>query len=264
MPRFLPSPAVLTRTLALAVLISASAPHAFEAPWDAAGAPPTVAGLTPPTGSGAARTLTVTYAAPGGFSTLDVVNLLINTYLDGRQACYLAYSRPNNALYIVADNGDATQISGKAMDGTGTVGNSQCTVALNGSSASGNGNTLTLVLNLTFASSFAGHKVIYAAARDAAANNSGWQIMGVHAATPLPAALPTPVSMSPASGSGAAQSFTFTYRDASSATNLQTVWALMNTAIDGRAACYVAYYRPGNQFTSTQTTGMAPRPPASC
>ena len=54
--------------------------------------------------------------------------------------------------------------------------------------------------------------------------------------------------MNPSSGNGLAASITFTYQDQTTATNLQTVWALINTAIDGRAACYVAYYRPGNQL----------------
>jgi hypothetical protein len=203
--------------------------------------------LTPATGNGN-QTLTVTFNAPGGVQTLDVVNVLINTALDGRQACYLAYSRPSNALYIVADNGDSNQISGKVMDGNGSVGNSQCMVTLAGTSATGNGNTLTLALNLSFSSSFAGNKVVYAAARDLSQRNSGWQTMGVRGVPPLPTAFPKPVGLNPPSGTTLNQTITFTYQDQSAATNLQTVWALINTAIDGRSACYVAYYRPGNQL----------------
>jgi hypothetical protein len=203
--------------------------------------------LTPSVSAGAGQTLTATFNAPGGYQALDVLNILINNYLDGRQACYLAYSRPSNALYIVSDVGDPTQITGKVMDGTGTVGNSQCTVALAGSSATGNGNTFTLALNLSFAASFGGNKVVYAAARDVSGNNSGWQTMGVHGVPPLPSTFPMPAGMSPPSGNTLSQTLTFTYQDQSSAANLQTVWALISTAIDGRAACYIAYYRPGNQ-----------------
>ena len=112
-------------------------------------------GVSPAVSSGSAQVLTVTFNAPGGYLTLDVVNVLINTALDGRQACYLAYSRQSNSLYIVADNGDSSQISGKPMDGLGTVGNSQCTVLLASSSANGNGNTLDhqLAGSVTVASS---------------------------------------------------------------------------------------------------------------
>ena len=209
--------------------------------------PPSPTSLTPAVSSGANQTLTATFNAPGGYQTLDVVNVLINTALDGRQACYLAYSQTSNALYIVADNGDSTQISGKVMDGAGTVANSQCAVALAGSSATGTGNTLTLVLNLSFPASFAGNKVVYTAARDISQNNSGWQTMGTHSVPPPLSTFPNPVSMSPSSGNALSQTIAFTYQDQSTAANLQTVWALINTAIDGRAACYVAYYRPGNQ-----------------
>jgi len=211
-------------------------------------APPTVANLSSDTAGGSTQLLSVTFNVPNGYQNLDVANILINTALNGIQACYLAYSRPSNALYIVADNGDATQLSGKAMDGTGTVGNSQCTVTLAGSSAKGNGNTLTLVLNMSYSASFAGNKVIYAAARDLVANNSGWQTIGVHSVPPFALTFPNPVSMNPPFGNSLTQTITFTYQDEAAATNLQTVWALINTALDGRAACYVAYYRPGNQL----------------
>lgn len=36
------------------------------------------------------------------------------------------------------------------------------------------------------------------------------------------------------------------YSDASTSTNLQTAWALINSALDGGRACYVAYFAPAN------------------
>jgi len=217
----------------------------FAAP---ASSGPSPVSLTPSVSTGATQTLTAAFNAPAGFTTLDVVNVLINTALDGRQACYLAYKQSTNFLYIVADNGDASQVTGKVMDGTGTVSNSQCTVTLNGSSAVGTGTQFTLQLNLSCAGSFAGNKVVYTAARDVSSNNSGWRTMGVTGVPPLPSTFPNPTGMSPSSGNTLSQTITFTYQDQTSAANLQTVWALVNTAIDGRAACYVAYYRPGNQL----------------
>jgi hypothetical protein len=51
-----------------------------------------------------------------------------------------------------------------------------------GSSATVNGNGLTLVLNMSFTSAFSGNRVVYAAARDSTdANNSGWQPLGTWA-----------------------------------------------------------------------------------
>jgi len=239
-----------TATLSTAALQTMGFPITLQVGTNVTVAPkPLLVSLTPNVSSGSNQVFTITYNSPAGYQALDVVNVLINTFLDGRQACYLAYSRPSNVLYIVPDNGDGTELSGKVMAGMGTVGNSQCTVMLAGSSATGNGTALTLVLNLSFsASSFGGNKVIYAAARDIAQNNSGWQTMGVVGVPPLPSTFPNPTGMNPSSGSSLTATIAFTYQDQSTAANLQTVWALINTAIDGRAACYVAYYRPGNQL----------------
>ena len=107
-----------------------------------------------------------------------MVNILINSSLDGRQACYLAYSRPAGVLYLVNDSGTGL-LPGLALNGSGTVANGQCTVNAAGSSAAGSGDTLTLALNLSFTAVSAGNRVIYLAARDAAeVHNSGWQSMG--------------------------------------------------------------------------------------
>ena len=57
--------------------------------------------------------------------------------------------------------------------------NGQCTVNAAGSSAGSVGNTLTLMLNMSFTGAFDGNRVIYLAARDSTdANNSGWQSVG--------------------------------------------------------------------------------------
>jgi len=205
-----------------------------------------VVSINPVVSTGSGGFFTFQFSDTAGWQTLAVVNVLINNFLDGRQACYLAYSVPVNVLYLVPDAGSGL-LTGMVLNGSGSTGNSQCTVSGVGSFASGSGNTLTLTLNLSFNNSFSGNKVVYMAARDAA-NNSGWQTMGVLGVPPLPSTFPNPIGMNPASGNGLTSTITFTYQDQSSATNLQTVWALINTSIDGRAACYVAYYRPGNQL----------------
>lgn len=105
-----------------------------------------------------------------------------------------------------------------------------------------------MALNLSFSSAFSGNRVVYLAARDPQGDNTGWLTMGVRGVPPLPATFPNPVSMSPPSGTASNSTITFTCQDAGSANNLQALWALINTAIDGRAACYVAYYAPGNQL----------------
>ena len=139
---------------------------------------PSVGGVSPARGSGASQTFTFTFTDTKGYQDLGVLDILINNFLDGRQACYLAYSRPAGVLYLVNDAGTALS-SGLPLNGTGAVSNSQCSVSSVGSSAAGSGNTMTLVLNLSFTGAFEGNRVIYMAARDATdANNSDWQSLG--------------------------------------------------------------------------------------
>ncbi len=88
---------------------------------------------------------TFTFTHPQGYQNLGVVNVLINEFLDGRNACYLAYDQANNVLYLVNDAG--TALSWLVLNGSGSLGNSQCTVSGAGSPATGNGTALTLTLS---------------------------------------------------------------------------------------------------------------------
>ena len=117
------------------------------------------------------------FANPAGYQNLGVVNVLIASALDGRQACYLAYSQPLNVLYLVNDAGGGL-LPGLPMNGAGSVSNGQCTVDGASSSAVGSGNILTLKLGLTFTTAFSGAKVVYLASGDQSGHNSGWQALG--------------------------------------------------------------------------------------
>jgi len=112
------------------------------------------------------------------------MNILVNDWLDGRHACYLAYARANNTLYLMNDNGDGL-LPGMVLNGTGFLSNSQCIVVGEGSSATPSGNTLTLTLQMGFNPGYlgspglAGNRVFYLGARDVnEQNNTGWQAMG--------------------------------------------------------------------------------------
>ena len=135
--------------------------------------------MSPARGSGLATTaFTFSFTDSKGYQDLGVINMLVNGFLDGRHGCYLAYSRPINTLYLINDNGDAL-LAGQSLAGSGSLTNSQCTVAWGGGAVVAGGNSLALTLNLTFLSGFGGNRVFYLAARDGnEANNTGWQAMG--------------------------------------------------------------------------------------
>src|SRR5439155_15215115 len=83
-------------------------------------------GVDPPSGSGVSQGFTFTFSDSDGRQNLDVLNVLINNFLDGQHACYLAYSRPLNVLYLVNDAGTGL-LQGLVLDGSGgSVSNSQC------------------------------------------------------------------------------------------------------------------------------------------
>ena len=62
-----------------------------------------------------------------------------------------------NALYLVSDIGDGL-LPPLAVNGTGSLSNSQCTIT--NPSASGGGNTLSLQMNIAFGTGFTGNRVV--------------------------------------------------------------------------------------------------------
>jgi hypothetical protein len=113
------------------------------------GTAPVPGQASPASGGGGSQVFTFTFSDPNGWQDPDVVNVLVNFWLDGRQACYLAYSRPLGVLYLMNDAG--TGLSPGLVPGSADkASNSQCTVHGTGSSAGGSGDTLTLTLNIAF------------------------------------------------------------------------------------------------------------------
>jgi hypothetical protein len=148
--------------------------------WSVPGAAPMgpwVSGITPPRSTAANQTFTVTLTDTNGFANISIVDVLINNFLDGIGACYIAYVPSSSTLILVGDAGDAGGSYAGTLPGSSSISNSQCTIHSTGSFATGVGNTVTLTLNLTFNQSFAGDRVIYAAAGSTTAN-SGWLAVG--------------------------------------------------------------------------------------
>ena len=122
------------------------------------------------------QTGTFTFTSNAGFADLGVLNVLINSALDGRNACYFAYVRSANVFYLVDDIG--TGLSAALTPGTAqTVTNSQCSINGTGTSAVLVGNTVTLPVNYSMKTpAFSGPKVVWGASRtNGDSANSGWQ-----------------------------------------------------------------------------------------
>jgi len=193
---------------------------------------------------------------------LGVVNVLINNFLDGRHACYVAYVVQGNVLYLVDDLGDAggPYAGSMALNGSGSVSNSQCTVSGAASSAVGSGNTLTLTLSINFKPGFAGNKVVYTAAGDTGSGNSGWQAL---ATWNNPGSAPTGPAVggvTPARSNNLTQTYIFTFTDTNGWQDLSVVNFLINSAIDGRHACYVAFVPSTSSLLLVDDAGDAGGP----
>jgi len=208
------------------------------------------AGVSPAFGSGLSPTMTFTFTDSRGWQDLDVVDMLINSVLDGRHACYVAYSRTAGVLYLVNDAGTALS-PGLVLNAPGTVANSQCTVSGPGSSASGSGSTFTVTLNLSFSASFAGNPsfagnhVDYLAARDLEGGNSGWQALGTWNVPGSATTGPGVSGVSLARSTGLRQTYSFTFTDTNGWQDISVANVLINSAINGIAACYLALVPSG-------------------
>jgi len=142
---------------------------------------PAVFGMMPAVSTANKADYLLTFTDTYSYQDLYVLDVLINSTLDGSHACYFAYAPSNPSagyLYLVSDAGDGGYAPGTPAAVPGVVlKNSQCAVQVNSAYASGD--VLSLNLSLTFNSpGFSGNHAVYAAARNSSTGNSGWQAIG--------------------------------------------------------------------------------------
>ncbi len=230
--------------------------------------PPTADAASPNNGAGSSQTLTVRFSSASGYTNLNTVYVLLNNTLSGSAGCWVYYQLAGNSLYVVNDAGTAAAGSGATPGSATTLQNGECSVDVSRATASGSGNTLTLTLPITLKASFGGVETIYAYAADNGNLNSGWQTLGTWQAPAPYNPAPTTDAVSPSTGAGASQAFTFTYSSGRGYTNLNTVYALINTTLSGTAGCW-AYYQPGSNLlylindAGTAATGPGVSPGSS-
>jgi hypothetical protein len=222
-------PAVITATVG-----SISTTFSFSVASQGGHGTPAPVSVMPPSGATASPTLAFTFADSAGYQDLGVVNILLNNFLDGRHACYIAYSRLANSLFLVDDAGDAGGpfAGSRVLSGSGSMQNGQCTVSWTDSAVSLAGNNLTLTLTLAFSPGFGGNKVVYMAARNLADSNPGWTARGVWLVPGAAQTTTTAVSgMDPARGAGAGlTAYTFAFSDTQGFGDLGVENILVNDA----------------------------------
>jgi hypothetical protein len=260
-----PSGTTLTLNLALTfqpafsgarnVYLQAVAPSGTAA-WQQKGVwtvPGTVQAIsvTPSAGSGTTQTFSFRFTDSAGATDLTSVSALVNLALTTVGSCEVDYYRASNTVKLLTDSGGQPSFS--LTPGSGSQQNSQCTLNGAGSSVTTSGNTLTLNLALTFQTAYGGGKNVYMEAVGGL-GTSGWQQKGTWT---VPVTVQA-VSVTPASGSGATQTFSFQFSDSAGATDLTSVSALVNSTLSGVGGCEVDYNRAMNTLSLLTDSGAQP------
>jgi hypothetical protein len=130
---------------------------------------------TPKTGAGSSQTFAFQVNAPGGYSSVQELDVFFGTQIGGTKSCRVQYNAPNT-LYLQQDNG-SSWVSGTL--GTSTVlQNSQCSVNLAASAKGGSGYAWGLKVALSFKSAYKGARNIYGFAADTSGRTVGWLTLG--------------------------------------------------------------------------------------
>jgi hypothetical protein len=142
--------------------------------------PPTVTAdsVSPASGSGSVQSFALKYSDSAGAADLGTAWTWISSTSASTAAnsCMFYYNRPANTLLLLNDA--ATAWTSATLGATGTLQNSQCSIAMGSSTtASSSGNTLTINAAVRFKPAFNGTKnlSLYAAG---STSNSGWQTRG--------------------------------------------------------------------------------------
>src|SRR5665213_648182 len=125
--------------------------------------------VEPPAGTGSEGILTVRYPLTGG-QTIPEARVLLNSQLDGRNACYVYYAQSENAFFLVDDSG---MKSNKAAGGATALENSQCALDISHSSVRAESSGVTLILALKFKPPFAGEKQVFLYSETSDGANTG-------------------------------------------------------------------------------------------
>jgi hypothetical protein len=228
--------------------------------------PPASVSVTAASGTGPSQTFTYVFSDPNGFADISSAQIVVNNALNPANGCFLFFARAANAIWLTNDAG-TQYVGSKTLGVAGTLQNSQCVVDAGASSASGTGNTLTVRVALSFKPTFAGAKTNFMFVADNAGQSSGWQAKGTWTVTAGGNASPTAGSVTPGSGTGAGQTFTYVFSDSNGFADISSAQLLVNSGLSAANGCYLYYAHAanaiwlandaGSQYVGSKTLGAA-------
>ena len=128
--------------------------------------------VAPLASGGIAQTFQFQATGSTSASTVLQLSVVIDASIGRPNSCWLEYWAPSRTLFLRSDNGSswsAAQIGAKI-----TLGNSACSISAASATVSTTNNLLSLGFPITFNSSYAGQKSVFAFVADSAGKNSGW------------------------------------------------------------------------------------------
>lgn len=216
--------------------------------------PPSVVDLTPNSGNGASQTFTARFSDGNGGG--DIVRASILVGASAAASCMVEIRPAARQVFLMNDAGTAL-IGPSIAGGGGTIENSQCIVNVTGTSVQVVGDMLTVAVPITFKPAFAGPRTVSLEATDTTNNSTGLRNSGTWNVLAGGNEAPRVISVNPAAGSGASQTFTFTFRDSNGAPDIQRVQILFNFSLNASNACLVYVNRITNAMLLLNDAGNA-------
>ena len=162
--------------------------------------------VSPNAGAGITQLFTLAYSDSAGVAA-DLKRAMVRFGASTLNACVVDYNAIAATVRLFDDSG--VPGSPATLGNPGTLSNSQCSLDLATSSATPNGNDLTLALKITFLPAFAGPASISMRAQSVSGSNTGWLPKGSWTA----GAILDAVSITPNSGTGMLKTFTAVFSD---------------------------------------------------
>ena len=216
---------------------------AWRAEVTPAQALPIVGTVTPSSGAGSSQTFSYTFSDPNGYLTLRPL-IVVNEGLTGAGSCYLYYSAAQNELYL--RNDPSTSWGSPATPGvSGVLQNGKCRIDASQAAATGNGADLNLTLPIEFLT--AGAKTQWMSASDTSGLAVGWVARGTWNSGGSPPQPPIVGTVTPSSGAGSSQTFSYTFSDPNGYLTLRPL-IVVNEGLTGAGSCYLYYSAAQNEL----------------
>ena len=200
---------------------------------------PSVLSATPNPASGLSKTFALTSTDVYGASDLGLVEVMFTSEVSASNSCAVFYAPSTNLVHLLDDAGTGTS---SITPGSGTLSNSQCSIAGSATSVVTSGNNLTFNLAVTASSTYTGRHSIFMFAEDTRGANAGWVNKGTW--TPSANQPPAMFSVTPDPASGLSNTFALMYSDPNGASDLSLVEVIFNSTVSPVNSCEVLYF-PG-------------------